>query len=78
VTPLAIIRAMNSPGPERAGVLVIRVWLEAGSERPRVRIIARVNVTEGRETTHAASSVDEVCALVRDWMTEFTGRSPAP
>jgi hypothetical protein len=62
---------MNAANPERAGVLVVRVWLEMGAQQPRARIIARVNVDDAREATYTASSVDEVCELVRLWMTEF-------
>lgn len=65
------MRAMNTVNPERVGVLVIRVWLETGAPQPRARIIARVNLDDAREMTYATSSVDEVCELVRHWMTEF-------
>jgi hypothetical protein len=69
---------MNAANPDRVGVLVVRVWLEAGSQQPRVRIVARVNIAEPREITRAASSVDEVCELVGDWMAEFLAGRPAP
>jgi 5-carboxymethyl-2-hydroxymuconate isomerase len=70
--------AMSPARPERAGVLVVRVWLEADSGQPRARIIARIDIADGRETIRTASSVDEVCALVREWMTEFLAGRPAP
>jgi 5-carboxymethyl-2-hydroxymuconate isomerase len=69
---------MSTASPERAGLLVVRVWLEADSRQPRARIISRIDVADGREITRTASSVDEVCALVRDWMTEFLAGRPAP
>jgi hypothetical protein len=61
---------MNSDGPHRAGVLVIRIWMEA-EVRPRARIVASLDVLKGPETTVAASSIDEVCEVVREWLTEF-------
>jgi hypothetical protein len=62
---------MNAVNPERVGLLVVRVWLEMGAQQPRARIIARVNVDDAREMTYTASSADEVCELVRHWMSEF-------
>jgi hypothetical protein len=78
VTALSIIMAMSSASPERAGWLVVRVWLEAGSQQPRARIIAGMDIADGQEFTRAASSVDEVCEVVRAWMTEFLADRPAP
>jgi hypothetical protein len=69
---------METARPQRAGVLVVRVWMEAGSQQPRVRVVAKVDVDGGRELTYAASSVDEICARIRDWMAEFLADPPAP
>ena len=57
-------------GPERVGVLVIRIWVE-GEAEPRARITASMDVAQPRQTTVMASSVDEVCTIVRDWLTRF-------
>jgi hypothetical protein len=57
-------------GPERVGVLVIRIWVE-GEAGPRARITASMDVAQARQTTVMASSVDEACELVRAWLTRF-------
>jgi hypothetical protein len=68
---------MDTARPHRAGVLVVRVWLEAGSRQPRARVVAKLDVDDGREMTYAASSVDEICAVIRAWMAEFVADRPA-
>ena len=65
---------MNT-GRERVGILVIRIWVE-GEAEPRARITASMDVAQPRETTVTASSVDEACQLVRDWLTEFVASGP--
>jgi hypothetical protein len=71
VTPLPIMDAMNAPSSERVGVLVIRIWTEAGS-RPRARITASLDITaEAPTVTIATSSPDEVSRIVRHLLLEF-------
>jgi hypothetical protein len=62
---------MSAASPERVGVLVIRVWIEAGVQ-PRARITASLDIAaETTAQTIAASSVDEICAIVRDLLMDF-------
>jgi hypothetical protein len=60
-------------GHELVGVLVIRAWVEEDGER-RV-LTARVRATNdlmaANTTTHAAGSVDEIIAIVHDWLHAF-------
>ncbi len=61
---------MSAARPDRVAVLVIRVWVEAGSE-PRARITASLDIVAQATTTVTASSVDELCTIVRDLVTDF-------
>jgi hypothetical protein len=65
---------MSAASPERIGVLVIRVWIEAG-EQPRARITASLDIVgKAPATTMAASSVDEVCTIIRNLLSDFLNR----
>jgi hypothetical protein len=63
---------MSAARPDRVAVLVIRVWVEAGSQ-PRARITASLDIVAQATTTTTvtASSVDELCTIVRDLVTDF-------
>ncbi|GAA1032444.1 hypothetical protein GCM10009557_30970 [Virgisporangium ochraceum] len=55
------------PGTERAGILILRAWVEENStERLRVRI---TQTTKGRESRVAgAGTVEDACQAVRNWL----------
>jgi hypothetical protein len=63
---------------ERAGALVVRVWLESsGPEGLRARITYTVDTAlPGAEVT-AAKSVDEICDKVRTWLEIFLADLPS-
>lgn len=69
---------LDSPEPERIGVLVLRAWLEGTPDCPqlRVRLVSRADVARDVEETTAASTVDDVLAFVRDWLTRFVLSAP--
>jgi hypothetical protein len=53
----------------RSGVLLLRVWTEGPAPVAlRVRITHLLDVTESRQVVVTASSVDEVCIVVREWL----------
>jgi len=58
--------------PKRTGVLVIRVWTEE-DEAPslRARITRTFDLTEQDEVSSAASSAEEIEAVVHVWLREF-------
>ena len=62
--------------PERVGVLVIRVWLEAGQDADR-SFRARITVTSDLSTrsdeSRVVATMPEVLEAVRDFLEEFTG-----
>lgn len=58
-------------GP-RGGVLVIRLWVEAG--RPgqlRARLTSSTDVLDGATTTVTATGADAIYARVRAWLEEM-------
>jgi hypothetical protein len=55
---------------ERAGVLVVRAWVEAGETILRARITGRLDVAVPHETSFAVVGVDSVAEVVRSWLEE--------
>ena len=56
---------------ERAGVLIIRMWVEPGTEGGlRARLTESRDLASRDQTTHAAASVDEIVERVRVWAQE--------
>ena len=59
-------------GPtERAGVLVLRVWVEDSGAGLRARITEISDLESGEETSRVAASLDEIVAIVREWVEQF-------
>jgi hypothetical protein len=57
---------------ERAGVLIVRIWLERGHENGlRARLTESSDLASREQTTHSAASVDEIVELVRTWAESF-------
>jgi hypothetical protein len=62
---------------ERAGVIVIRVWIEGGAVTGlRARITAAAGLTgeeqgSGEQTVAVAAGVEEVLTAVGDWLRAF-------
>lgn len=60
---------------ERAGVMIVRIWIEQGHENAlRARLTESGDLASREQTTHSASSVDEIVQLVRDWAERFAER----
>jgi hypothetical protein len=60
---------------ERAGVIVIRVWIEdASSAQLRARITASEDLSSVEQTVGAAEGVDGILAAVSDWLDGFLAR----
>jgi hypothetical protein len=57
---------------ERAGVMIVRIWVEQGNEgRLRARLTESSDLASRQQTTHSAATVDEIVALVRGWAETF-------
>lgn len=63
----------------RTAALLIRIWLEDGSDQLRARVTA-VNgqAPEGDHTVALASSTGDVIRALRDWLDEFTRHRSVP
>ena len=59
------------PNGERTGVLVLRVWIEAGSGEFRARITAEDELGSGERVTAVAGSLAEILEFIRTWVAEF-------
>lgn len=55
--------------PEPSGVLVVRLWIEGPADL-RARIICSADLLPERETA-VASSVEDILAVVRDYIEDF-------
>jgi len=64
---------------DRTAALLVRVWLEDGTEsfRARVTAVAPTAPAEGA-TVAVASSPADVLAAVRTWLDEFLGQPNSP
>jgi hypothetical protein len=59
-------------GPERTGILVIRVWLEQDAPgRLRARLTQAADLGEPPTTLATAADVPAVCAAVEAWLRRF-------
>jgi hypothetical protein len=70
--------ARRHSGSERAGALILRVWLEGSSDpQLRVRMLGQPDLDSHAQDTGSASTIEETLAYVRDWLERFTvsGRS---
>jgi hypothetical protein len=57
---------------DRTGLLIIRAWLEDGSERPlRASVRLTTDVATGIEREFTVTDADTVCAEVRAWLREL-------
>jgi hypothetical protein len=63
---------MRSTDGHRAGVVVVRVWVEYAGEELRARIVEVDDLDEADEVTRPASGVDEICRIVREFLLRFT------
>jgi hypothetical protein len=66
---------MSAPLQERAGVIVVRAWLESDS-RVRARVTAADLSMQSKNST-SAEGVDDITRLVRDLLVRFAESSPA-
>jgi hypothetical protein len=60
--------------PEKAGALIIRVWLEeSGDPRLRIRMVGRLDLEADDHVTAVAADIDEMLAHIRNWLERFAG-----
>jgi len=57
---------------QRAGVLVVSLWLEGSGETLRARVTETSDVNAVGETTTVVGSLEELLGTVEDWARGFT------
>lgn len=63
---------MTTARPERAGVLIVRVWAEVGSPSGvRARITETSDLEEGTRSSTVAGTREEILAIVSEWLDAF-------
>jgi hypothetical protein len=66
---------------DRSATLILRVWLEGGTDNFRARLTA-VDTSTGHEggelTLKVTSSGSEMLVAVRSWLDEFLGQASRP
>lgn len=62
----------------RAGLLIIRAWIEPGSPSPlRAQIRLTTDVSRGFERSLAITEIEAVTATVQAWLSEMLASSPS-
>ena len=62
----------DHPGPERTGILVIRVWTEGDSPgRLRARLTQAADLGEPATPLAVATGVPGICDAVEAWLRRF-------
>ena len=62
---------MPSTDRQRAGVVVVRVWVEYAGDDLRARIVEVDDLDETEEITRPASGIEEICRIVREFLLRF-------
>jgi hypothetical protein len=60
-----------SPAIDRVGVMVVRVWIEEPSGSFRARLTRTLDVNDSDQSTHVASTREEILAIVSEWLDVF-------
>jgi hypothetical protein len=68
-------RSVKHREEEQTGVLVVRVWFEQRCPQIRARLIGRLDVRSGEETSVTVVGVEAATTVVRDWMGVFERQS---
>jgi hypothetical protein len=65
-----------SSSAEKTAVMVVRAWLEGDqTDQLRARITQSLDIAATDELVSSASTIDQVCAMVRSWLEAFIARS---
>jgi hypothetical protein len=54
--------------------MIIRIWIEEGDSPLRARLTESSDLAASEQTTHAASTVEEIVEFVRIWAEGFAER----
>lgn len=63
---------------ERTGALIIRIWVDRDARAQlRARITRTLDVASGEEVSTAATTVEQIEAVVRDWLDSYVSSGKA-
>lgn len=69
---------MSASTTDRTGVLLVRLWIEANHETSlRARITQSLDTMAIEQSVAVASSSDEICKVVKQWVDDFTSGASA-
>jgi hypothetical protein len=71
---------MAVPEQPRAGVLVVRLWMEPGPPRLRARTVEVSDLQTGETVSRTAAEIDQIVTIVEDFLSQFmrdAGVTPA-
>jgi hypothetical protein len=73
-----MLSATRHSEPSRAGVLILRVWMEGsgGDQQLRIRMVGRPDLERDAKDTASASTIEETLAYVRGWLERFASSAP--
>lgn len=68
-----MLSAVRHSEPSRAGVLILRVWVEGsgGDQQLRIRMVGRPNLERDAQDTASASTIEATLAYIREWLELF-------
>lgn len=61
------------PNDDRAGVMVIRVWIEQSDRSLRARLTHTLNLANPHQTSQAVAGREDIIASVQAWIEAFAG-----
>ena len=60
------------PEKEKAGALIVRVWLEESADpKLRIRMVGRLDLEADEQVTAVAGDIDEMLGHIRGWLERF-------
>jgi hypothetical protein len=62
--------------PQRAGVLVVSLWVEGSGQTIRARVTETSDINAVGELTNVVGSIEELLKAVETWATTFIGPDP--
>jgi hypothetical protein len=68
-----MLSASRHSEPSRAGVLILRIWVEgsSGDQQLRIRMVGRPDLERDAQDTASATTIEATLAYVRHWLELF-------
>ena len=69
-------RSAAASPPSLTGVIVIRLWIDHGTEELRARMTWSADTLQAGDVVTTESDIEHICEHVRRWIEEFTSPTP--